>query len=51
MGVLKGVADFYSIDISDEWLFGGSGHAFLINIKNFAQVVHTAGIQKRSINL
>jgi len=32
MGVLKGVADFYGIDISDEWLFGGSGHALLINI-------------------
>ncbi|UCD97195.1 MAG: hypothetical protein JSV35_03885 [Candidatus Bathyarchaeota archaeon] len=32
MGVLKGVADYYKIDLSNAWLFGGSGHAFLINI-------------------
>ena len=32
MGVLKGVAEYYDIEVSDAWLFGGSGHAFLINI-------------------
>ncbi len=32
MGVLKGVADYFDIAVSDAWLFGGSGHAFLINI-------------------
>ncbi len=32
MGVLKGVADYFNIAVSDAWLFGGSGHAFLINI-------------------
>jgi len=32
MGVLKGVADYFGITVSDAWLFGGSGHAFLINI-------------------
>lgn len=32
MGVLKGVADYFDIVVSDAWLFGGSGHAFLINI-------------------
>ncbi len=32
MGVLKGVAESFDIAISDAWLFGGSGHAFLINI-------------------
>ena len=32
MGVLKGVADYFGIAVSDAWLFGGSGHAFLINI-------------------
>ena len=32
MGVLKGVADHFDIAFSDAWLFGGSGHAFLINI-------------------
>lgn len=32
MGMLKGVADFFGMAITDAWLFGGSGHAFLINI-------------------
>ncbi len=32
MGVSKGVADYFDIAMSDGWLFGGSGHAFLINI-------------------
>ena len=32
MGVLKGVADYYGLRASDAWLFGASGHAFLINI-------------------
>ncbi|MCW4026945.1 MAG: hypothetical protein NWE76_05640 [Candidatus Bathyarchaeota archaeon] len=32
MGVLKGVSDYFKIPLSAAWLFGGSGHAFLINI-------------------
>lgn len=32
MGVLGGVADYFGIEISDAMLFGGSGHAFVINI-------------------
>lgn len=32
MGVSKGVSDYFKIPLSDAWLFGGSGHAFLINI-------------------
>jgi len=32
MGVLKGVTDYFDIPLGDAWLFGGSGHAFLINI-------------------
>lgn len=32
LGVLKGVADYYDIAVGNAWLFGGSGHAFLINI-------------------
>lgn len=32
IGVLKGIAEYYDIPVSDAWLFGGSGHAFLINI-------------------
>jgi hypothetical protein len=32
MGVLKGVADFFDMTMSNAWLFGGSAHAFLINI-------------------
>lgn len=32
MGVVKAVLGFYHIDSSEAWDFGGSGHAFLINI-------------------
>ena len=32
MGVLKGVSDHFKTPLSGAWLFGGSGHAFLINI-------------------
>jgi hypothetical protein len=32
MGVVKAVLDFYYIETSEAWAFGGSGHAFLINI-------------------
>jgi hypothetical protein len=32
MGVLKGVLDYYDLKISNGMAYGGSGHAFLINI-------------------
>ena len=32
MGVIKGVFDYYGIKVSNAMLFGGSGHAFLMNI-------------------
>jgi len=32
MGVVKGVLDFYGLKMSPAMAFGGSGHAFLINI-------------------
>lgn len=32
MGVLKGVFDYYDIKITNGMAYGGSGHAFLINI-------------------
>lgn len=32
MGVLKGVCDYYDINLSTPMLYGGSGHAFLMNI-------------------
>lgn len=32
MGVLRGVLDHYGIGASDAMLYGGSGHAFLMNI-------------------
>lgn len=32
MGVVKAVLDYYHLDASEAWAFGGSGHAFLINI-------------------
>jgi len=32
MGVVKAVLDYYHLESSEAWTFGGSGHAFLINI-------------------
>ncbi len=32
LGCIKGCLDYLKIDVSDGWLFGGTGHAFLINI-------------------
>jgi hypothetical protein len=32
MGVVKAVMDYYRLEASEAWAFGGSGHAFLINI-------------------
>jgi hypothetical protein len=32
MGVVRGVLDFYGIEVSDACAFGMSGHAFLVNI-------------------
>ena len=32
MGVLRGVLDYYEISVSDAMIYGGTGHAFLINI-------------------
>jgi hypothetical protein len=32
MGVVKAVLDYYHLDASEAWAFGGSGHAFLVNI-------------------
>ena len=32
MGCLRGCLDYLGLDISDGWLYGGTGHAFVINI-------------------
>ncbi len=32
MGCLRGCLDYLGLDISDAWLYGGTGHAFVINI-------------------
>ncbi|MEW6755873.1 MAG: hypothetical protein AB1505_33585 [Candidatus Latescibacterota bacterium] len=32
MGVVRGVADYYGLPASDALLYGGTGHAFLMNI-------------------
>jgi len=32
MGVIKGVLDYYGTKVSDAMAYGGSGHAFLINV-------------------
>ena len=61
MGVLRGVVDYYGIAMSDAMLFGGSGHAFVMNIHEtlcpsgpycwnrdpFYRVVRNLGIEMR----
>ena len=32
LGCLKGCLDYLGLDVSDAWLFGGTGHAFVINV-------------------
>ncbi len=32
LGCIKGCLDYLGMDITDAWLFGGTGHAFIINI-------------------
>jgi hypothetical protein len=32
LGCIKGCLDYLKKDVSDAWLFGTTGHAFLINI-------------------
>ena len=32
MGVLRGVLDYYGVQVSTPMIYGGSGHAFLINV-------------------
>lgn len=32
LGCIKGCLDYLGLDISDAWLFGGTGHAFVINL-------------------
>jgi hypothetical protein len=32
LGAIKGCLEYLGIDISDAWLFGGTGHAFVINL-------------------
>jgi len=32
MGCIKGCLDFLGVKVSDAWLFGGTGHAFVINM-------------------
>ena len=63
MGVLKGVFDYFRIPVSDPWLFGGSGHAFVINIheelcpsgpyvwnyKTFFELVRKLGVEMKDL--
>ena len=32
LGCIKGCVEYLDLDISDAWLFGGTGHAFVINM-------------------
>jgi hypothetical protein len=32
LGCIKGCLDYLGLDVSDAWLYGGTGHAFVINL-------------------
>ncbi len=32
LGCIKGCLEYLNIDVSDAWLFGGTGHTFIVNI-------------------
>lgn len=32
IGCIKGCCDYNGMDISTPWIYGGTGHAFVINI-------------------
>ena len=32
MGCIKGCLDYLGVDVTDAWLYGGTGHAFVLNI-------------------
>ena len=32
LGCIKGCLNYLGIEVSDAWLYGGTGHAFVINI-------------------
>jgi hypothetical protein len=32
LSCIKGCLDYLSLDVSDAWLFGVTGHAFILNI-------------------
>ena len=32
LGCVKGCLDYLGVEIRDAWLYGGSGHAFILNI-------------------
>ncbi len=32
LGCVKGCLDYLGLDVTDQWLFGGTGHAFVINM-------------------
>lgn len=34
VGCIKGCLDYLGVDVSDAWLFGATGHAFVLNIKD-----------------
>ncbi len=32
LGCIEGCLDYFDVDVSTPWLFGATGHAFIINI-------------------
>ena len=49
LGCVKGCLDFLDIDISFPWLYGGTGHAFVINIQQDINVVAPLGWDTRML--
>lgn len=52
MGCIKGCLDYLEMDVSDAWLYGASGHAFVINIhEQLCPSGPTAWVTEKMIDL
>jgi len=52
MGCIKGCLDYLEMDVSDAWLYGTSGHAFVINIhEQLCPSGPTAWVTEKMIDL
>jgi len=52
LGAIKGCLDYLKIDVSEAWLYGGTGHAFIINVsKDSCPSGPTAWVTERIFKL